>query len=64
LYYISTIGDVGNLWSLPLDGSPPQQLTNFKSHQLGNFILSPDGERVAFWRGTESRDVVLLSNFR
>jgi TolB protein len=64
LYYISTVADVGNIWSLPLDGSAPRQLTSFKSHLLGDFMLSPDGERVAFTRGTESRDVVLLSNFR
>lgn len=64
LYYISTIGDVGNVWSLPLDGTPPQQLTNFTSHLLGDFILSPDGERFAFTRGTESRDVVILNNSR
>lgn len=64
LYYISTVGDVGNVWSLPLNGAPPQQLTNFTSHLLGDFILSPDGERFAFTRGTETRDVVLLNNFR
>ena len=55
LYYISTVGDVGNVWSLPLDGTPPQQLTNFTSHLLADFILSPDGQLFAFTRGTESR---------
>lgn len=64
LYYVSTVGDVGNVWSLPLDGAPPQQLTNFKSHLLGDFALSTDGEHFAFTRGTESRDVVLLNAFR
>jgi Tol biopolymer transport system component/DNA-binding winged helix-turn-helix (wHTH) protein len=64
LYFISTVGDVGNVWSLPLDGTPPQQLTNFTSHLLGDFILSPDGQRIAFTRGMESRDVVILNNSR
>jgi len=64
LYYVSTFGDVGNVWSLPLDGTPPQQLTNFTSHLLADFILSPDGQRFAFTRGTESRDVVILNNSR
>lgn len=64
LYYVSTVGDVGNLWSLPLDGAQPQQLTNFKSHLLEDFTLSPDGQQFAFTRGTESRDVVLITGFR
>ncbi len=64
LYYVSTVGDVGNIWSLPLDGASPQPLTNFKSHLLEDFTLSPDGERFAFVRGMEIRDVVLLNNFR
>jgi hypothetical protein len=55
---------VGDVWSLSLDGTPPQRLTNFTSHLLGDFTLSPDGERFAFTRGTESRDVVLLNNFK
>lgn len=64
LYYISTIGDVGNVWSLPLDGTPPKQLTTFTSQLLGDFVLSPDGQRFAFTRGSESRDVVILDNSR
>jgi Tol biopolymer transport system component len=64
LYYISTIGDVGNVWSLPLAGTPPKQLTSFTSQLLGDFVLSPDGQRFAFTRGSESRDVVLLDNSR
>ncbi len=64
MYYVSTVGDVGNIWSLPLDGTPPQPMTNFKSHRLEDFTLSPDGERFAITRGTESRDVVLLNNVK
>ncbi len=64
LYYISTVGDVGNVWSLPLNGTPPQQLTSFTTQLLGDFVLSPDGQRFAFTRGSESRDVVILDNSR
>ncbi|MCM3869218.1 MAG: winged helix-turn-helix domain-containing protein [Pyrinomonadaceae bacterium] len=64
LYYVSIVGDVGNVWSLPLDGKPPQALTNFTSHLLEDFTLSPDGQQVAFTRTTESRDVVLITGFR
>lgn len=64
LYYISTIGDVGNVWSLPLDGAPPRPVTTFTSHVLEDFTFSPDRKQLALTRGTTRRDVVLLGNVR
>ncbi len=60
LYYIHTIGDVGNVWTLPLDGSQPQPFTDFAANYLDDFAWSPDGERLAVVRSAEIRDVVLL----
>ena len=55
---------VSNLWSQPIDGSPPQQLTNFKSGRIFQFAWSADGKWLALARGTVSSDVVMIKDFR
>jgi hypothetical protein len=62
LLYISAIGNIGNVRSLPLDGAPPKPITNFTSHWLSDFSLSPDGRRLALTRSTSVSDVVLINN--
>ena len=52
---------VGNVWSQPLAGGPPQQLTHYTSERILAFAWSPDGTRLALARGTTSTDVVLLA---
>jgi hypothetical protein len=47
-----------------VDGSPPQQLTNFAFDRVFFFHFSRDGKQVALSRGTLTRDVVLISNFK
>jgi Tol biopolymer transport system component len=64
LTYSDTRGGVGNIWSFPLDGTPPKQLTNFKTEQIYNFVWSADGKQLVTARGTTTSDVVLISNFR
>ncbi|HEY0458749.1 MAG TPA: protein kinase [Pyrinomonadaceae bacterium] len=64
LIYIDSGNRVFNLWSQPLDGSPPKQLTDFKSDQIFRFDLSRNGKGFALARGKESADVVLINNFR
>ncbi len=64
LIYGVTQKGVTNLWAQPIDGSPPKQLTNFASERIFSFDLSRDGKQVALARGTQSSDVVLISNFR
>jgi Tol biopolymer transport system component len=64
LDYIDTRGGISNVWSLPLDGSPPKQLTDFNSEQIFAFDLSRDGKQFAFSRGTIVNDVVLIKDFR
>jgi serine/threonine protein kinase/Tol biopolymer transport system component len=64
LLYIDTRGGISNIWSLPVDGSAPKQLTDFKSDQIFSFDLSRDGRQIAFSRGTVINDVVLISNFK
>ncbi len=64
LYFIATTGDVGNLWTLPLDGAAPAAVTSFTSHLLEAFALSPSGDTIAFTRSSSSRDVVVISDLR
>jgi Tol biopolymer transport system component len=61
--YILSREGVGNLWEQPLMGGPARQLTHFKTDQIVDFAWSADGTRVAFARGTQNSNVVLISNF-
>ena len=56
--------NIFNIWALPLDGSPPKQLTNFKSEFMRNYAFSRDGRRLAVSRGMEISDIVLIKDFR
>ena len=62
--YIDTRGDVSNIWLQPVDGSTPKQMTDFKSDRIFSFDWSRDGKWLTYSRGTEERDVVLISDFR
>jgi Tol biopolymer transport system component len=64
IVYGVTRGGVTNLWAQPVDGSPSKQLTNFTSDRIFFFDFSRDGKQVALSRGTLTRDVVLISNFK
>ena len=55
---------VDNLWSQPLDGGPAKQLTDLKVDRIFRFDISPRGDELAVARGTDSSDVVMISNFR
>ncbi|MGI9068506.1 MAG: winged helix-turn-helix domain-containing protein [Pyrinomonadaceae bacterium] len=63
LIYIVTRNSVSNLWMQPVDGSTPQQLTDFKSEVIEGFDVSREGKLVCS-RGYTARDVVLISDFR
>jgi serine/threonine protein kinase len=60
--YVDSRGGVSNLWSQPIDGSAPKQLTNFKSDLIFIFDQSKDGKQLALARGTISNDVVLIAD--
>jgi Tol biopolymer transport system component/DNA-binding winged helix-turn-helix (wHTH) protein len=60
LTYAETRGGVSNIWSQPIDGSAPRQLTNFKSHRIFRHDWSSDGKRLALARGTWTSDAVLI----
>ena len=63
LTYFREVNGVGNLWTQPLDGSPPRQITNFTSLQIFSYDWTPDGKQLALSRGQETSDVVLITDF-
>jgi serine/threonine protein kinase len=62
--YINTGKNVSNLWMQPLDDGPPIQLTDFKEYTIYSFAWSPDGKYLAFNRGFQTSDVVLINNIK
>jgi Tol biopolymer transport system component len=62
LLYIDT--RLSNIWSQPVDGGEPVQLTDFQYDQVFNFDWSPDGKWLAAARGRVTHDVVLISDLR
>ena len=64
LIYVDTPHGVSNVWSQPVDGGSPKQLTHFNTGQIFNLALTRDGRRLALARGGVSGDVVLITNFK
>jgi Tol biopolymer transport system component len=62
--YVLTREGVSNIWQQKLTGGPPKQITNFKSGLIFAFDWSRDGKQLALARGSESSNVILISNFR
>ena len=61
--YVDNHGGASNIWSQPVDGSPPHPLTSFKAAQLLSFAWSRDG-KLAFSRGILSSEVVLITEVK
>ncbi|HSE67923.1 MAG TPA: hypothetical protein VLB12_13130, partial [Gemmatimonadales bacterium] len=59
--YVSTQARTSNIWSLPIDGSAPKQLTRFRSELINGFDLSPDGKQLACQRTLNITDVALMT---
>jgi Tol biopolymer transport system component len=60
--YLDNASGILNVWSKPLDGGAPKQLTNFKSEFLSNFAVSHDS-KIAAYRVSATRDIVLIKDF-
>ena len=64
LQYVLTKNGVSNLWEQKLTGGPPKEITNFQSGLIFDFSWSWDGKQLALTRGSNSSDVILISNFQ
>ncbi|HLM61986.1 MAG TPA: DPP IV N-terminal domain-containing protein, partial [Pyrinomonadaceae bacterium] len=60
LTFLSNKNGVPNLWRLPLDGAPPQPLTNFKSGRIFNYAWSPKTKNLFIVRGNVNSDLILI----
>jgi Tol biopolymer transport system component len=64
LLYTKNEGGVDNIWSQPIAGGTPKQITHFNSERIGGFDLSRDGKRIVMNRGTVKQDVLLIRDLR
>jgi len=64
ILFVNTQGTTSNVWTQPINGEKPKQLTDFKEFQIAAFALNPDGTRLAVARGSRNRDVVVIKNVR
>jgi len=53
--------DIKQIVNHPLDGGAPQVVFETKTEDIGNFVWAPDGKRLYYVAGPESRNVVLFS---
>lgn len=63
LIYIDGDGRSENLWSQPIDGGDPKRITDFAGERIFRFDISRSGQMV-FARGSDTSDVVMISDFR
>lgn len=64
VFYTERNDDVDNIWSRPIDGGTPKQLTRFTSEYIFAYAPSRDNKQFAVSRGTSSADVILIKDFR
>jgi len=64
LQYLLTRKGATNVWEQPLAGGDARQVTDFTSGRIFGFSWSRDGKQLLIAKGSNTRDVVLISNFR
>ncbi|MCY7346135.1 MAG: hypothetical protein LH614_07915 [Pyrinomonadaceae bacterium] len=62
LFYIKNDGNVGNVWSLLLNGQLPKQVTKFDSQLLADFVPTQPGKKTIATRTVKLSDVVIFSS--
>ncbi|PWT88216.1 MAG: hypothetical protein C5B55_13495 [Blastocatellia bacterium] len=60
--YVSTLNNVSNIWSQPIDGSKPKALTDFKDSLIVSFDISADGKQMVLARGVLIRNAVMMTD--
>lgn len=64
LLYVEERDGVSNIWTRPMQGGTPQQLTKFTSEIIFFYAPSRDGKQFAVARGTLEADIILIKDFR
>ncbi|HEX6649589.1 MAG TPA: protein kinase [Pyrinomonadaceae bacterium] len=62
ILYTVTANNLSNIWSQPIDGGAPKQVTNFTDLLMTGFSWSHDGKQLACTRGTLVRDAILITD--
>ena len=64
IHYTVVSQNVSNVWSQPIAGGPPRQVTDFKDMLITGFAWSRDGKQLACPRGTLLRDAILITDLK
>jgi Tol biopolymer transport system component/DNA-binding winged helix-turn-helix (wHTH) protein len=56
--------NIGNIWQQPISGGNLRPLTNFTNGEIFNHAFSSDGKKLYVSRGYQSRNAVLIKNFK
>jgi serine/threonine protein kinase/Tol biopolymer transport system component len=64
LLFVKGDGAVSNVWSQPISGGTPKQITRFNDNELVGFDLSRDGKQLVLTRARTESDVVLIRDIR
>jgi len=62
ILYIDGRNRIDNIWSQPIAGGEPRQLTFFESNRIYRFDVSPSNGDLVLSRGSESSDAVMVTN--
>lgn len=55
---------LNGIWSQSVDGGEPKRLEGLPAEKLYTYEWSPDGKQLAFTRGRQLRDAVLITGFK
>ena len=64
ILYTVNANNVSNIWSQPVAGGPPKQVTNFNDLLMTSFAWSDDGKQLACTRGSLVRDAILVTDLK
>jgi serine/threonine protein kinase/Tol biopolymer transport system component len=64
IIYIDTAAGASRLLSQPISGGEPRVLADLKGRRIYSFDVSPRGKGIAIALGTETSEVLMVSNFR
>jgi Tol biopolymer transport system component len=62
LEYLLTRKGAANVWEQKLAEGEPRQVTNFTSGIISDFAWTRDGKTLLLAKGTETRDIVLITS--
>jgi Tol biopolymer transport system component len=63
LTYVSTVEGVSNVWRQAVTGGKPESLTDYKENKIFFFDWSRTNQKLVLVRGSETRELFLISEF-